>query len=140
MRRVGDGLCEALGPAVDADEALRAAIKDALLPVIEAMQTGEQSAVDTAAAAMAAGLPSLLDRHVPKLVELYERLEPVVPAEVVAHVVALREHTTWLGTELVAAGPSFDAIGAVLDAPDGGAAEAVRVLVKLRQERCSPAT
>ena len=134
---MGDvGLCDLLEPALEGDEALRAAIKDALLPVIEAMQTGEQQAVDTAAAAMAADLPSLLDRHVPNLLELYERLEAVVPADTAAHVVVLREHTARMAAELVAAGPSFDAIGAVLDAPDGGAAEAVRALTKLRKERC----
>ena len=128
----GDALHETRGTALDADEALRSAIKAALLPVVEAMQTGEQQAVDAAAATMAAGLPALVDHHVPHLLGLYDQLEGAVPADAAPHVVALRDHTARLGADLVAAGPSFERISAVLDAPDGGAAAAVRALTKLR--------
>ena len=126
-----------LAEAAQADEAFREAVKAMLLPGIEATLTGEQRAVDEAAAAIAERVPEVMAAHVPALTALYEQLEPLVPPDMAPHVVALREHMTWLAEHLVAAGASADAMTAVLDDPAGEAASrAVSALARFRRESC----
>ena len=84
--------CELLATVAHADVAFRTAIQSMLLPAIEAMQTGEQAAVDAASVGVVARLPDVMAAHVPALTQLYDQLEPLVPPEVAVHVVALRSY------------------------------------------------
>jgi hypothetical protein len=137
VRRVsGPSPCELLAAVADADEAFRNAVQAMLLPAIEAMQTGEQAAVDEASAGVVARVPEVMAAHVPRLTELYDQLEPLVPAEVAVHVATLRGYMGELAAGLGAA-TSFDAMSAVLDAPAGNDAHrAGSALATYRKATC----
>jgi hypothetical protein len=134
---VADGSpCELLAAVADADEAFRNAIQPMLLPAIEAMQTGQQAAVDEASVGVVARVPEVMAAHVPRLTELYDALEPAVPAEIAVHVATLRSYMGELAAGLGAA-VSFDAMSAVLDAPAGnGAHRAASALATYRKATC----
>ena len=128
--------CELLAALADADEAFRTAIQSMLLPGIEAMQTGEQAAVDAASVDIVARVPDVMASHVPTLTELYDQLEPLVPPDIAVHVLALRNYMGELAAGLAAA-PSFDAMSAVLDDPAGNEAhQAGSALATYRKATC----
>lgn len=128
--------CELLAAVADADEAFRAAIQSMLLPGIEAMQTGEQAAVDAASVDIVGRVADVMAAHVPALTRLYDELEPLVPPEIAVHVAALRNYMGELAAGLAAAS-SFEAMGAVLDAPAGNDAhQAASALATYRKATC----
>ena len=128
--------CELLAAVAAADEAFRNAVQAMLLPGIEAMQTGEQAAVDEASVGVVASVPGVMAAHVPGLTALYDQLAQVVPPDIAAHAVALRDYMGELAAGLAAA-PSFDAMSAVLDDPAGNEAyTAASALAAYRKATC----